>query len=94
MLENSNLPVVVDFWAEWCAPCRMLSPVLEEIADEFGDKIRVVTVNVDDQPSLASHYVVTSVPTLLVFIDGKIVKTVVGGRPKSMLLRDLSEYLT
>ena len=87
-------PVVVDFWAEWCAPCRMVSPVLDEIAREYAGTLAVTKLNVDDAPDIAADYHVTSIPTMAVFSGGHMVKTIVGARPKAALLRELEPYLT
>lgn len=86
-------PVLVDFWAEWCAPCRMVSPVLDEIARENAGKLTVTKLNVDDHPDIAADYHVTSIPTMAVFSGGELVKTIVGARPKAALLRDLAAFL-
>jgi thioredoxin 1 len=86
-------PVLVDFWAEWCAPCRMVSPVLDEIARENAGKLTVTKLNVDDHPDIAADYHVTSIPTMAVFSGGELVKTIVGARPKAALLRDLAGFL-
>ena len=90
---QSDKPVVVDFWAEWCGPCRMVSPILEEIAGQHGDKIEVVKLNVDENPETAAAYRITSLPTLNVFSGGQVVKQVIGAQPKSKLLGHLQEYL-
>ena len=92
VLKNSK-PVIVDYWAEWCGPCRMIAPVLEEIAAEYGDKIDVVKLNVDDNPGVAQRYQILAIPTLNVFQNGEVVKQIKGAKPKSALLRDLAEFI-
>ncbi|MCG2840820.1 thioredoxin [Sandaracinobacter sp. RS1-74] len=82
---GSETPVVVDFWAEWCGPCRMIGPALEEIADELADKVKVVKVNIDEEPEWASKFNVRSIPTLLVFKGGEKVAEKLGAAPKSAL---------
>jgi thioredoxin 1 len=92
VLKNSK-PVVVDYWAEWCGPCRQVSPVLEEIASEHADKIDVVKLNVDQNPLTSQRYGILNIPTLSVFKDGEVVKEIVGARPKSALLRELADFI-
>ena len=82
---QSNEPVVVDFWAEWCGPCKALSPVIDEIADEMKGKVKVVKVNIDDSPDAPAKYGVRGIPTLMIFKGGEVVDTRVGGAPKSQL---------
>jgi thioredoxin 1 len=89
MVLNSEKPVLVDFWAEWCGPCRMVGPILDEIGVEYADKIEIVKVNVDEEPHLAAEYQITGIPAMKVFQNGKIVKEMVGAKPKPALLADL-----
>jgi thioredoxin 1 len=90
---GSDKPIMVDFWAEWCGPCRAVSPILDQIATEHSDKIDVVKLNVDDNPETAMKYQITSIPTMKVFQGGEVVKTVIGAKPKPALEADLQEFL-
>ena len=83
---RSGKPVLIDFWAPWCGPCRMLSPVISEIAEEYGDKVKVCKVNVDDEGELAASFNVMSIPTLVVVKDGKVTNSAVGVRPKAQIV--------
>ncbi|HEY7596526.1 MAG TPA: thioredoxin [Actinophytocola sp.] len=90
---GSDKLVLVDFWATWCGPCRMVAPVLEEIADEHADKITIAKLDVDANPTVARDYQVLSIPTLILFKGGEPVKQIVGAKPKAALLHDLADYL-
>src|SRR5262249_31474303 len=92
VLKNDK-PVLVDYWAEWCGPCKMVAPVLDAIAAEHGDKLEIVKLNVDENPEVTQKYRILNIPTLGVFQNGEVVKELVGARPKSALLRELSEFL-
>lgn len=84
-VSRADLPVLVDFWASWCGPCRMLSPVIAEIAEEYAGKVKVGKVNVDEQPNLANRYGIASIPTVMLFKNGEVVNTSLGYRPKNDL---------
>lgn len=90
---NADKPVLLYFYADWCGSCKMLSPVLSEIADEYADVIRVAKVNVDEEPELAMKFRVSSIPMLVLFKDGKIISTSVGYRPKNEILTELKLYM-
>ena len=90
---NSKDTIMVDFWAEWCGPCRAVSPILDQIAAEHADKIKIVKLNVDDNPQMAMKYQITSIPAMKVFRGGEVVKTVIGAKPKPALEADLAEFL-
>ena len=90
---ESDKPVIVDFWAEWCGPCRAVSPILDQIAAEHGDKIEIVKLNVDDNPAVASQYGITSIPAIYLFSGGEVVRKAIGAKPKSALEKEFADYL-
>ncbi|MWB97435.1 thioredoxin [Agromyces seonyuensis] len=92
VLQNDKA-VLVDFWAEWCGPCRAVSPILDQIASEHADKLDIVKLNVDENPGLAMKYQITAIPAMKVFKGGEVVQTVIGAKPKPALEADLAAYI-
>ncbi|HVX19171.1 MAG TPA: thioredoxin [Acidimicrobiales bacterium] len=93
VVGGSDEPLIVDFWAEWCGPCKMLSPIIEDLASEQAGKLSFAKLNVDDNPDVARRFDVMSIPTLIVFKDGQPAKRMVGAKGKGQLLEELAEYL-
>ena len=90
---QSSTPVLVDFWAEWCGPCRAVAPILEEISKEQVGKLKVVKLNTDEESQIAIKYGITSIPTLNVFVNGEVVKSIIGAKPKPALLKELEPFI-
>ena len=91
---KSSTPVLVDFWAEWCGPCRAVGPILEEISDEYGSKLKIVKLNTDEESAIAIKYGITSIPTMNVYVNGEVVKTIVGAKPKPAMLKELESFIS
>lgn len=91
---KSDKPVLVDFWADWCAPCRQIGPILDELSAEHGDKLTFLKMNVDENPMTPARYQVTGIPAMHVYAGGEVVRTIVGAKPKAALVSDLADFLT
>ena len=92
-INSSDQPVLVDFWAEWCGPCKLIAPILEELATTYDGKLRIVKVDVDESPDVARRYEIMSIPTLVLFHDGVVKKRMIGAKGKGQLVQELAEFL-
>ncbi|WP_237189728.1 thioredoxin [Rothia nasimurium] len=90
---KSDKPVIVDFWAEWCGPCRMVGPIIDQLGEEYGDKVKVLKLDVENNPATAMKYGITSIPAIYVFKDGEVAKQTVGAKPKAALEQEFAEFL-
>jgi thioredoxin 1 len=92
-VNGSDVPILVDFWAEWCGPCKMIAPILDEIAEEQGGKLQIGKLNIDDNLEVSQRFDVMSIPTLILFKDGKPQVRLIGAKPKGQILQELADYL-
>ncbi|ORC25105.1 thioredoxin [Rothia nasimurium] len=90
---KSDKPVIVDFWAEWCGPCRMVGPIVDQLGEEYGDRVKVLKLDVENNPATAMKYGITSIPAIYVFKDGEVAKQTVGAKPKAVLEQEFAEFL-